>query len=90
LIICILCFNIGSNYNHTAYSEILEVEVGGGMTDQEQKLLELTEKAKTLGSAMKDASFRMRRARKTLKICKETCKRTNDMIGELNVGIKHQ
>ena len=60
------------------------------MTDQEQKLLELAEKAKTLGSAMRDASFRMRRTRKTLKLCKETCKRTNDMIGELNAGTEHK
>jgi hypothetical protein len=88
LTICILCFNIGSDHSHTAYSEILDI--GGGMTEQEQKLLELTEKAKTLGSAMKAASFRMRRTRKILKICKDTCKRTNDMIGELNAGSEHK
>lgn len=60
------------------------------MTDQEQKLLELAEKAKMLGAAMKAANFRMRRTRKTLKICKETCKTTNDMIGEINArdGVK--
>ena len=55
------------------------------MTEQEKKLRELTEKAKELDSALKMASFRMKRTRKNIKVCKETCRQTNHMIGELNV-----
>jgi hypothetical protein len=54
------------------------------MTEQEKKLYELTEKAEALDSAMKVATFRMKRTRKNIRVCKETCKRTNDLIGELN------
>lgn len=53
------------------------------MTDHEI-LVELAEKAQELDSAMKNIYFRMKRARKTIKVCTETCKSTNDMIGELN------
>jgi len=54
------------------------------MTEQEQKLYELTEKAEALDSVLKIAHFRMRRTLKNLKVCKETCKQTNEIIGELN------
>lgn len=58
------------------------------MTEQEQKLVELTEKAEELGSALKAASFRMRRTRKNIKVCKETCKETNNLIGEMDARDK--
>ena len=54
------------------------------MTEQEKKLVELTEKAEELSSAMKAIQFRMRRNRKSLRVCKDTCKETNTLIGELN------
>lgn len=54
------------------------------MTEHEQKLFELAEKVKDLDTAIKTASFRMRRTRKNLKVCKETCEQTNQMIGELH------
>lgn len=54
------------------------------MTEEEKKLIELTEKAKELDSVMKAVSFRMMRNRKNIKICKETCKQTNDLIGDIN------
>ena len=60
------------------------------MDEQEKKLYELTEKAKDLDFAMKVASFRMRRARKNVKVCKETCKQTNDLIGEFNARDEHK
>lgn len=58
------------------------------MTEHEKKLVELTEKAEELGSAMKAARFRMSRTRKNIKVCKETCKETNNLIGEMNGGGK--
>lgn len=58
------------------------------MTEQEQKLIELTEKAEDLGSTLKAAGFRMRRTRKNIKACKETCKETNNLIGEINARDK--
>ena len=54
------------------------------MTEQEQKLFELAEKVKDLDTAIKTASFRMKRTRKNLKVCKETCEKTNQMIGEIH------
>lgn len=54
------------------------------MTEEEKKLVELTEKAKELDSAMKAVTFRMMRNRKNIKMCKETCKQTNDLIGDIN------
>jgi len=53
------------------------------MTDHEM-LVELAEKAQELDSAMKNISFRMKRTRKNLKVCTETCRSTNTMIGEIN------
>jgi outer membrane murein-binding lipoprotein Lpp len=60
------------------------------MTEHEQKLYELAEKVKDLDTAIKTASFRMMRTRKNLKMCKETCEQTNEMIGEINGCSKHQ
>jgi outer membrane murein-binding lipoprotein Lpp len=61
------------------------------MTEHEQKLYELAEKVKDLDTAIKTASFRMMRTRKNLKMCKETCEQTNEMIGEINGrNAKHQ
>jgi hypothetical protein len=60
------------------------------MTDDEKRLYELTEKAKIIDSAVKAAHFRMRRTRKNIKGCKETCKQTNDLIGELNAREQHK
>jgi hypothetical protein len=60
------------------------------MTDQERKLQELNEKVISLDNTIKDLSFRMKRTRKVLKNCRETCKTTNEMIGELNGRNKQQ
>ena len=53
------------------------------MTDHEM-LVELAGKAQELDSAMKNICFRMKRTRKNLKVCTETCRSTNTMIGEIN------
>jgi hypothetical protein len=53
------------------------------MTEHEQKLYELAEKVKDIDTAIKTASFRMKQTRKSLKICKETCEKTNAIIGEI-------
>jgi outer membrane murein-binding lipoprotein Lpp len=61
------------------------------MTEQEKKLVELADKAQDLNSTIRALHFRMRRTRKSLKMCKETCKQTNDLIEELHAGdAKHQ
>lgn len=57
------------------------------MTEQEkheQNLYSLTKKAEALDSVLKVAHFRMRRTLKNLKACKDMCKQTNEIIGELN------
>ena len=54
------------------------------MTEQEKILKELAAKAEELGNAMKVASFRMQRTRKSLRYCRETCKSTNQLIGDIN------
>lgn len=61
------------------------------MTEQEKKLIEIADKAKNLDSTIRALQFRMRRTRKSLKLCKQTCQETNDLIGELHVGdVKHK
>lgn len=60
------------------------------MTDQEKTLIELTEKANAIDSAVKVAQFRMKRTLKNIKACKESCKQTNELIGDLNARDKHQ
>jgi len=54
------------------------------MTESEEILKELAAKAEELGNTMKAVSFRMKRTRKSLRYCRETCVSTNQMIGELN------
>lgn len=54
------------------------------MTENEQKLYEFAEKVKDLDTAIATASFRMMRTLKNLRVCKETCEQTNQIIGEIN------
>lgn len=60
------------------------------MTNEEKRLHELNEKAKIIDSTVKAAHFRMKRTRKNIRGCKETCKQTNDLIGELNAREQHK
>lgn len=58
--------------------------------EQEQKLVDLTEKAKSLDNTLKILKFRMGRNRKTLRGCTDTCQITNKMIGEINDRSKNR
>lgn len=60
------------------------------MTEHERKLLELTEKAKALDTTIKAITFRMKRTKKSIRMCKETCQSTNQLIGEINAGNEYK
>ncbi|MFA5758990.1 MAG: hypothetical protein WC942_06510 [Clostridia bacterium] len=60
------------------------------MIDHEQTLYELTEKACEIDTIMQKLSFRLKRTRKNIKGCTETCESTNNIIGEFNVRNKLQ
>lgn len=50
----------------------------------------LANKASELDLTMRALSFRMKRTKKNIKLCKETCSVTNKLIGNLNVGNKNK
>lgn len=54
--------------------------------DEHEKLLELSDKASKINSTMKNVSFRMRRTRRSIEICKETCQQTNKIINDISKG----
>lgn len=60
------------------------------MTEQDKKLVELADKVKDLDTTIRNLHFRMKRTRKNLKLCRETCKETNDLIEEINARNQHK
>jgi len=59
----------------------------------EKNLLELealANKVNELDSTMRALSFRMKRTKKNIRLCKETCTITNQLIGNLNARDKNK
>lgn len=59
--------------------------VDNNFENETEKLEVLTNKVHELSSTMRALNFRMKRTKKNIRLCKETCTVTNQLIGNLNV-----
>lgn len=58
--------------------------------EKTEQLEALTKKVHELGSTMRALNFRMKRTKKNIRLCKETCTLTNQLIGNLHVSNSHE
>lgn len=79
-----ILFNYIGSYRK--WFKCIILDIIRGIMDEHEKLLELSDKASKINSTMKNVSFRMRRTRRSIEICKETCQQTNKIINDISKG----